>query len=302
MRRPRPPPGPGLNLPPGPLASLAAVCSRIALLVVLIALVAPAAGHAQAPAPDEPLPRSPDALAQRLAAVALDTNAAADGWLASGDADRDPPEEVLLGALYQQRAARTLARQPRLEVQVLARLPSRLRPGVRDQARALRALFRLNGPPPARPRPIRVGAALSPTALRGFYREGERRFGIPWRILAGVNLVETNFNRNRNVSTSGAQGPMQFLPSTWRAYGLGGDIRDPHDAIIGAANYLRASGGRGNLRRALFAYNHSTLYVDAVLRFARRIRASERNYVTLWSWQVFQRTPQGDRRLTGPGF
>jgi membrane-bound lytic murein transglycosylase B len=116
-----------------------------------------------------------------------------------------------------------------------------------------------------------------------------------------VNLVETNFNRNRNVSTAGAQGPMQFIPSTWRAYGLGGDIRDPHDAIIGAANYLRASGGRSNLRRALFAYNHSTLYVDAVLRFARRIRASERGYVTLWSWQVFQRTPQGDRRLTGPG-
>ena len=64
------------------------------------------------------------------------------------------------------------------------------------------------------------------------------------QVLAAVNLVETNFNRNRAVSTAGAQGPMQFLPSTWRAYGMGGDIRDPHDAILGAANYLRASGGR----------------------------------------------------------
>jgi membrane-bound lytic murein transglycosylase B len=197
--------------------------------------------------------------------------------------------------------ARALARQPRLEAQVAAELPRRLRAGVRDQARALRALFRLNGPPPARPRPFRVGAALSPAELRAFYDEGQRRFGIPWTVLAAVNLVETNFNRNRNVSTAGAQGPMQFIPSTWRAYGLGGDIRDPHDAILGAANYLRASGGPSNLRRALFAYNHSTLYVDSVLRFARRIRASERGYVTLWSWQVFQRTPQGDRRLTGPG-
>ena len=94
---------------------------------------------------------------------------------------------------------------------------------------------------------------------------------------------------------------MQFIPSTWRAYGLGGDIRDPRDAILGAANYLSASGGRSNLRRALFAYNHSTLYVDAVLLYARRIGARDRAYVTLWAWQVFERTPRGDVLLPGPG-
>jgi membrane-bound lytic murein transglycosylase B len=257
---------------------------------------------AQAPAPDEPLPRDPEALAARLAAITVATNEAADAWLDSDAASgEDPPEDVLLGALYQQRVARLLARQPRLQARVLAGLPSRLRPGVREPARALRALFRLNGPPPARPRPIRTGPALAPATLRAFYDEGERRFGIPWHVLAAVNLVETNFNRNRNVSTSGAQGPMQFLPPTWRAYGLGGDIRDPHDAILGAANYLRTSGGRSSLRRALFAYNRSPLYVDAVLRLAGRIRKGQRTYVTLWAWQVFQRTPQGDRRLTGPG-
>ena len=275
--------------------------SLVGLCATVWVLLAPAGVAAQTPAPDEPLPRSANALADRLEVVTADTNAAIEVWLSSEQADADPPEEVLLGALYQQRVARALARQPRLEAQVSAALPSQLRPGVRDPARALRALFRLNGPPPARPRPIRVGAALSPARLRSFYEEGQRRFGIPWHVLAAVNLVETNFNRNRNVSTAGAQGPMQFIPSTWRAYGMGGDIRDPHDAIIGAANYLRASRGRSNLRRALFAYNHSTLYVDAVLRLSARIRVAERNYVTLWSWQVFQRTPQGDRRLTGPG-
>jgi soluble lytic murein transglycosylase-like protein len=262
-----------------------------------------ATGSAWAQAPptaDEPLPRDPEALAERLAAVTVATNDAADAWLDSGAAG-DPPEDVLLGAVYQQRAARALARSPRLEAEVLDALPARLRPGVREPARALRALFRLNGPPPARPRPIRTGPALSPATLRGFYDEGERRFGIPWNVLAAVNLVETNFNRNRNVSTAGAQGPMQFLPSTWRAYGLGGDIREPHDAILGAANYLRASGGRPSLRRALFAYNRSPLYVDAVVRLAGRIRKGDRTYVTLWAWQVFQRTPRGDRRLTGPG-
>ena len=70
---------------------------------------------------------------------------------------------------------------------------------------------------------------------------------------------------------------------------------------MGAANYLRASGGRRNLGRALFAYNRSGLYVDAVMRLAARIRASERSYAALWAWQVFPRTPAGDRRLTGPG-
>jgi membrane-bound lytic murein transglycosylase B len=272
---------------------------RIACTFSLIALFAvlPATAGAQLPEPGERLPRNADALADRLAEVMVETNAAADAW----DGEADPPEEVLLGALYQQRVARALARQPGLESEVLAALPRRLRGGARDPARAVRALFRLNGPPPARPRRIRVGAALSPARLRSFYDDGQRRFGIPWHVLAAVNLVETNFYRNRNVSTAGARGPMQFLPSTWRAYGLDGDIHDPHDAIIGAANYLRASGGASNLRRALFAYNHSTLYVDAVLRLSRRMRASERNYVTLWSWQVFQRTPAGDRRLTGPG-
>jgi membrane-bound lytic murein transglycosylase B len=273
------------------------VRSRIACLTSLLAVVlAPVAG-AQVPAPDEALPRDPESLAQRLAEVTSDTNAA----IGAESTEGRPSEEVELGVLYQQRVVRMLARQPRLEARVLAELPRRLRPGVREPVRAVRALFRLNGPPPARPRPVRVGSALAPGELRQVYGDAQRRFGIPWHVLAAVNLVETNFNRNRNVSTAGARGPMQFLPSTWRAYGLGGDIHDPRDAIMGAANYLRASGGRTNLRRALFAYNRSTLYVDAVLRFSRRIRVSDRNYVTLWSWQVFQRTPEGDRRLTGPG-
>jgi membrane-bound lytic murein transglycosylase B len=124
---------------------------------------------------------------------------------------------------------------------------------------------------------------------------------VSWQVLAAVNFVETGFNRLRNNSTAGAQGPMQFIPSTWRAYGRGGNVRDPHDAILGAANYLRASGAPGSYRRALFAYNPSSLYVDAVLRYARRIRRDIRSYYAYYSWQIFVRTPSGTRRLTGPG-
>ena len=91
---------------------------------------------------------------------------------------------------------------------------------------------------------------------------------------------------------------MQFIPSTWRAYGMGGDD-DPRDAILGAANLLRASGAPGDYDRALHAYNPSRLYVTAVPA-TRAIRRSFRTYYVLHSWQVFVRTTRGLRRPTGP--
>jgi membrane-bound lytic murein transglycosylase B len=94
---------------------------------------------------------------------------------------------------------------------------------------------------------------------------------------------------------------MQFMPDTWRRYGLGGNVHDAHDAILGAANYLHASGAPRNLRRALHAYNPSAAYVDAILRYSRRMRADTHEYLALYSWQVFVKTPSGDRRVTGPG-
>jgi hypothetical protein len=97
------------------------------------------------------------------------------------------------------------------------------------------------------------------------------------------------------------QGPMQFMPATWRVYGLGGDVHDPHDSILGAANFLHASGAPADMRRALHAYNPSRAYVDAVLRYARRMGADRRAFYEVYSWQVFVRTPRGDRRVTGPG-
>jgi membrane-bound lytic murein transglycosylase B len=93
---------------------------------------------------------------------------------------------------------------------------------------------------------------------------------------------------------------MQFLPATWRAYGLGGDVHDPRDAVLGAANYLRASGAPGDLRLALYAYNHSTLYVDAILAYSRVMRRDVRTFYAFHAWQVFVRTPVGYRRLTSP--
>jgi membrane-bound lytic murein transglycosylase B len=113
-----------------------------------------------------------------------------------------------------------------------------------------------------------------------------------------VNLVESAFGRVRNASTAGAQGPMQFLPATWRAYGLGGDVHDPRDAILGAANYLAANGGAHDERRALYRYNHSSLYVDAVLHYAHRIAHVRYAFAEYYAWAVYVRTPNGERRYT----
>jgi membrane-bound lytic murein transglycosylase B len=252
-----------------------------------------------APPPDAPIPREPAPLAARLAATTADLEGAIDRWRTAGNPRRGgPPEEVTLNALYQQRIYLVLSANARLSRAVLRLLPARLARAARAEIAARRELGRLSRP---RPRSaFRVGRAEPAGRLRGYYAEAQRRFAVSWRVLAAVNYVESAYNKLRNASSAGAQGPMQFLPSTWRAYGLGGNIRDPHDAILGAANYLHANGAPGNYRRALFRYNPSTLYVDAVLRYASAIRADPRAYYAFYSRQVFVHTPRGLVRLTGP--
>jgi len=263
----------------------------------------PSATHAQPaplPSPEEPISRRPGPLARALTATTLSLRDAIERWRSQGDPARGgPPRDVTLLALYQQRIYMLLTDRPKLADRTLARLRGSMHAEARDTLGARRSLKRLATGTP-RTRRFRTGRALPADVLLRLYRKAERRYGVAWQVLAAVNLVETGFNRLRNNSTAGAQGPMQFIPSTWRAYGRGGNIRDPHDAILGAANYLRASGAPRNYRRALFAYNHSSLYVDAVLRYARRMRRDVRSYYAYYSWQVFVRTRSGVRRLTGP--
>jgi membrane-bound lytic murein transglycosylase B len=108
-------------------------------------------------------------------------------------------------------------------------------------------------------------------------------------VLAAVNFVESGFGKVRNSSVSGAQGPMQFMPATWRAYGLGGNVHDPHDAILGAANYLAANHGRTDTRTALYHYNPSPLYVDAVMRYAHRMRTVTPAFDEYYAWKIYVR-------------
>ncbi|HET9197589.1 MAG TPA: lytic murein transglycosylase [Solirubrobacterales bacterium] len=114
-----------------------------------------------------------------------------------------------------------------------------------------------------------------PPFLLPIYQACGTEYGIPWEVLASINKIETGFGTNLNVSSAGAVGWMQFLPSSWEAFGLdanGDGRKDPYnpvDAICAAAHYLKLAGGNDDLYQAIFAYNHADWYVQEVLLYAR---------------------------------
>jgi Transglycosylase SLT domain/Peptidase family M23 len=116
-----------------------------------------------------------------------------------------------------------------------------------------------------------------PPFLLSIYQAAAIEYGIRWEVLAAINEIETDYGRNLNVSSAGAVGWMQFMPSTWEMYGTDAnkdgrkDPYNPVDAIFAAARYLKAAGYQGDVRRAIFAYNHADWYVDSVLLRARLI-------------------------------
>ena len=193
-----------------------------------------------------------------------------------------------------QRVELRLSDDPALAARVIRLLPPALARDVTDDVLAHRELARLTPPRPAGS--FRVGPAVAASTLRAYYMAGERRSGVAWQVLAAVNFVESDFGRLREASVAGAQGPMQFMPSTWAAYGRG-DVHDPRAAILGAARFLRAAGAPGHERAALYRYNPSAAYVDAVERYAGRIRRSVRAFFQYYARPVVVRTPDGYRRL-----
>lgn len=187
----------------------------------------------------------------------------------------------------QQVAYRALIARPELQADTLARLPAELRPVAEANVQAgteLRVLS--SGEPRALPK-WRIVTPPPPNELAGVYRSAEAATGVPWQYLAAINLVETRMGRIRGDSSAGAQGPMQFIPTTWSIYGNGGDINSYHDAIHAAGRLLRANGAPANMAGALFAYNPSNRYVRAVTAYAEQIRANERAYLGYYHWQVY---------------
>jgi murein DD-endopeptidase MepM/ murein hydrolase activator NlpD len=116
-----------------------------------------------------------------------------------------------------------------------------------------------------------------PPFLLSIYQAAGIQYGIRWEVLAAINEIETDYGRNLNVSSAGAMGWMQFIPSSWKQFGVDAnndgkeDPYNPVDAIFAAARYLKAAGADQDLRKAIFAYNHADWYVDSVLMRARFI-------------------------------
>lgn len=126
-----------------------------------------------------------------------------------------------------------------------------------------------------------VGALSSkvPKRLVPIYEQAAAKYGLGEEgpsILAGINWVETGFGTNLGVSSAAAEGWMQFLPSSWEAFGVDGNgdgIKDPYnpwDAIFAAARLLRASGAPQDWHGAIYSYNHAEWYVAEVLADAHR--------------------------------
>jgi hypothetical protein len=119
-----------------------------------------------------------------------------------------------------------------------------------------------------------------PPFLLPIYQAAGTAYDIPWQVLAAINEVETDYGRDLSVSNAGAEGWMQFLPSSWAQYGMdanGDGFKDPYnpaDAIFAAARYLQAAGGTHHIQAAIFSYNHSQSYVDSVMLRAQLLEGT----------------------------
>ena len=214
-------------------------------------------------------------------------------------AERAVRDQGLTGALLawmghlQQRAYRAVTARPEWHDAFLAAVPADLRAVATANLDATADLRATVVPGPDLPSAWRIVAPAPMEDLVRYYREAETDFGVPWSYLAAIHLVETRMGRIRGTSVAGAQGPMQFMPGTWAAYGQG-DVNSDRDAIRAAARYLRANGAPANMPNALFRYNNSQRYVRAVTAYAEVMRADAAAYRGYYQWQVYYLTTKGD--------
>ena len=245
---------------------------------------------AAAPSPPPPASEAP------RRELASDPAQLADDLVADETALRDPSssEAVLTAAAQRQQAAyRALGRHPEWDAIARPHMPPSLLEIYDHNVDARRQLGAMGRPKDTLPA-WRIVAPRPADELLGYYREAEAASGVPWTYLAAINLIETAFGRIAGVSTAGAQGPMQFLPSTFAAYGEGGDILSPRDSIMAAGRYLAANGFATDPDHALYRYNNSNQYVRAVTDYATVMRADPATFTGYHRWNVYYNTTAGD--------
>jgi transglycosylase-like protein with SLT domain len=195
----------------------------------------------------------------------------------------------------EQNAYHVLEAHPDWIPAVLDAVPTSVRPAIEANLTAAQQIGDLNGVSQALPH-WKIIAPPAPDTLLSYYRESQQTYGVSWQYLAAINLIETNMGRIQGLSSAGAQGPMQFMPSTWAYYGRG-DVNNPHDAILAAGRYLQAHGAPQDMTRAIYAYNPSMLYVRAVQLYAQEMFDNARTFLAYYNWQVYVPTPAGNTLL-----
>jgi len=243
-----------------------------------------ASGAQRGPGP--PPPATPAALGAELGRVELALRNPAT-----------PAASLAALGLAQQVAYRQLSYNPGWQAEVLAIVPKALHAAVVANADAEARLASMHVRRPTTFPTWRIVAPPPAAEVLAAHQAAAAEIGVPWTVLASIHLVETRMGRIRGTSTAGARGPMQFLPATWGQYGAGADIEDLPAASKAAARLLKRNGINGNPRAAVFSYNRSNAYVDAVLAYADVMAAEPRAFLGYHGWQVFYRHAEGDTLL-----
>jgi len=241
-----------------------------------------------------PAAPSPPAVAQPR--LASDPAQLADDLVADERALRDPStaEPALAAAAHREQAAyHAIGRHPEWDGITRTRIPPELLDVYDRNVDARRQLTAMTYPNDTLP-PWRIEPPTPADELMGYYHAAEADSGVGWNYLAAINLIETRFGSINGVSTAGAQGPMQFLPSTFTSYGQGGDVNSPHDSIMAAGRFLAANGFANDRDHAIYAYNHSNQYVRAVDQYGALIAADAAAFASYYRWDVYYNTTAGD--------
>lgn len=246
---------------------------------------------------DEPtVPTAGSSAAGAQPRLAADPAQLADDLVADEQAlrDRSTAEAALTAAARRQQSAyRAIGRHPEWDALVRPSIPPSLLEVYDrniDARRQLTAMARVKDTLPA----WRIEAPAPAEELLGDYREAESASGVGWNYLAAINLIETRFGSIDGVSTAGAQGPMQFMPSTFAAYGEGSDIDSPHDSIMAAGRYLAANGFAADRDHAIYRYNNADEYVRAVNDYAAVLAADPAAFGGYYRWDVYYYTTSGE--------
>ena len=228
--------------------------------------------------------------------LASDPAQLADDLVADELALRDPStaEAALVAAAHRQQAAyRAIGRHPEWDAITRPRIPPSLLEVYDrnvDARRQLTSIAQVKDTLPA----WRIEPPAPADELLSYYREAESESGVGWNYLAAINLIESRFGSIIGVSTAGAQGPMQFLPSTFAAYGEGGDINSPRDSIMAAGRYLAANSFANDRDHAIYRYNNAYEYVQAVDQYAAVLAADPAAFAGYYRWDVYYYTTEGD--------